>query len=246
IGFSQGLFETVVYLAAYKTKCHFKKNGIQCTGTPVLRRLRRYDNILPSYFIGCSNWRDQEKFHRIEYHLLYEHVYKELIRQADDNTTDITPTQILTENLIKTYFGTEYLVNIHASLNNTDHLRYYVDNIQKRTPSRTSCDDMLALLTAKSENEINELFDKIENIEKMTDWGLFYRQKWVIVLLNKCMSQIDKETWILSPSNTNVAESAHALSNRCRKNLKLIERKLNQEKFIAINIHQKYNVSSHG
>ncbi|CAG8799168.1 3371_t:CDS:2, partial [Gigaspora rosea] len=55
----------------------------------------------------------------------------QLIRQADNNTTDITPTWILTGNLIKTYFGTEYLANIHASLNNTYHLRYYVDKIQK-------------------------------------------------------------------------------------------------------------------
>ena len=34
-------------------------------------------------------------------------------------------------NLIKTYFGTEYLADVHASLNNADHLRYYVDKIQK-------------------------------------------------------------------------------------------------------------------
>ncbi|CAG8767273.1 2083_t:CDS:2, partial [Cetraspora pellucida] len=56
---------------------------------------------------------------------------QELIRQADDNTTNITPTRILTGNLIKTYFGTEHLANIHASLNNTDHFHYYVDRIQK-------------------------------------------------------------------------------------------------------------------
>ncbi|RIB26454.1 hypothetical protein C2G38_2240742 [Gigaspora rosea] len=106
---------------------------------------------------------------------------------------------------------------------------------------------MLALLTAKSENEINELFDKIEKSKKwQVNWVSFYRQKWVIASLNKCMSQIDKETWILLPSNTNVAEPAHALSNRRGKNLKLIGHKLDQEKFIAINIHQKYNVSSHG
>ena len=35
------------------------------------------------------------------------------------------------DNLIKTYFGTEYLADVHASLNNADHLRYYVDKIQK-------------------------------------------------------------------------------------------------------------------
>ena len=35
------------------------------------------------------------------------------------------------ENLIKTYFGTDYLFDMHASLNNNDRLRYYVNKIQK-------------------------------------------------------------------------------------------------------------------
>jgi hypothetical protein len=54
------------------------------------------------------------------------------------------------------------------------------------------------------------------------DWFKFYRQKWVIASLNKCMSKIDNATWLTSPNNTNVAEAAHALSNRCGKNLKLV------------------------
>ncbi len=33
-------------------------------------------------------------------------------------------------NLIRTYFGTDYLSDVHASLNNNDRLRYYVDKIQ--------------------------------------------------------------------------------------------------------------------
>ena len=37
----------------------------------------------------------------------------------------------LSGNLIKTYFGTDYLADVHASLNNADRLRYYVDKIQK-------------------------------------------------------------------------------------------------------------------
>lgn len=36
------------------------------------------------------------------------------------------------------------------------------------------------------------------------------------------MSKIDNEIWITVPNNTNVAEAAHALSNRRGKNLKLI------------------------
>ncbi len=34
-------------------------------------------------------------------------------------------------NLIKTYFGTDYLADVHASLNNADRFWYYVDKIQK-------------------------------------------------------------------------------------------------------------------
>ena len=34
-------------------------------------------------------------------------------------------------NFIKTYFGTDYLAEVHASLNNADRLRYYVNKIQK-------------------------------------------------------------------------------------------------------------------
>ncbi|CAG8837908.1 35481_t:CDS:2, partial [Racocetra persica] len=76
--------------------------------------------------------------------------------------------------------------------------------------------------------------------------GLFYHHKWVIASLNKCISQINKKTWMASSNNTNVAESAHALSNRRGKNLKLIGCKLDKEKFIAINTHQQYNISNCG
>jgi len=36
------------------------------------------------------------------------------------------------------------------------------------------------------------------------------------------MSKMDNNIWITSPDNTNVAEAAHALSNRYGKNLKLM------------------------
>ncbi len=64
---------------------------------------------------------------------------------------DVTPTRIITGNyliysyiklnfylfilfyllgnLIKTYFRTDYLADVHASLNNADCLQYYVDKI---------------------------------------------------------------------------------------------------------------------
>ncbi|RIA90487.1 hypothetical protein C1645_154429 [Glomus cerebriforme] len=58
--------------------------------------------------------------------------------------------------------------------------------------------------------------------ENTSDWIKFYHQKWVIASLNKCMSKINNEIWVTSSDNTNVAEAAHALSNRRRKNLKLV------------------------
>ncbi|PKK63721.1 hypothetical protein RhiirC2_716774 [Rhizophagus irregularis] len=519
-----------VYLAAYKTKCRYVQNGMQCTGNPVLKCLRRHDNTTPpSYFISCSKWKINEKYHRfisvkddVDLNLLsqllngqYEgetdepvnncstilhnnskktncphshragniikqgsiirkicgvkytkiiphdlekcpyiiliskgihshpppppsHVpvtiwdrLQELIRQANDDTVDVTPTRIITGNLIKTYFGTEYLADVHASLNNADRLRYYVDKIQKEihlqgcgilgviynysrninnfceyvkrleffednhymiicTTSEqltewTKCknfqidlsfkrvageinefeinyynnehnliltfariftnntntiayqrmfralfdlvkqltgssvqfqhihkagwnciiadlnyaqtkglgfvlneingtksweehliyifkschvhykrkirekhyddsvkNNMYAFLSAESENMINKLFNNIQMADESTsDWIAFYRQNWVIVSLNKCISKIDNEVWIASPDNTNIAEAAHALSNCCGKNLKLVTaiiqgRKLDKERFTAINVHQKYSIPNRG
>ncbi|PKC10437.1 hypothetical protein RhiirA5_374654 [Rhizophagus irregularis] len=104
------------------------------------------------------------------------------------------------------------------------------------------------LLTAKSENEIDLLFDKIQTAEENTsDWISFYQQKWVIGSLNKNMSKIDNEIWINAPNSTNAAEAAHALSNRGGKNLKLVTtifqgRKLDKghdKSLIACNIQSK-------
>ncbi|CAG8788201.1 656_t:CDS:1, partial [Gigaspora rosea] len=77
-----------VYLAAHKTKCHFKKDEEQCRGTPVLKCLRRHNNImLPSYFIGCSNWRNQEKFHH--FINIKENVDLDLLQQLLDGSYEI-------------------------------------------------------------------------------------------------------------------------------------------------------------
>ncbi|POG59122.1 hypothetical protein GLOIN_2v1789505 [Rhizophagus irregularis DAOM 181602=DAOM 197198] len=356
---------------------------------------------------------------------------QELIHQANNDNTDVTPTHIITGNLIKTYFGVEYLSDIHASLNNTDRLRYYIDKIQKEihpqgqgllgvvynysrninnfrdyvkrleffedehviivcttseqlnewikckhfqidlsfkrvmgeinefeinyysnehnlilTFARVftnrattiayqrifrvlfdlvlqltgsppqfkhihgsgwnciiadldyaqakglglalneidntkdweehlvhifrSClvhykrkirekgyndivkNKMIALLTAESESAINQVFDDIQAIEEnAADWITFYRQKWVIASLNKSMSKIANDVWITSPDNTNVAESAHALSNRRGRDLKLLTailhgQKLDKERFTTIYVHQKYNIPNKG
>ncbi|GBC31112.2 hypothetical protein GLOIN_2v1866968 [Rhizophagus irregularis DAOM 181602=DAOM 197198] len=460
------------YLAAYKTECRYMRDGVQCNGKPILKCLRRHDETVPpSYFIGCTGWRMNEKFHRfisikenVDLNLLqqllnglYEgetdepvnncysvfsnthphrsentitqgklmkklcevrfsklipvdikscpfviltskgiHTHpppppnqvpvtirtrlQELIHQANNDNTDVTPTHIITGNLIKTYFGVEYLSDIHASLNNTDRLRYYIDKIQKEihpqgqgllgvvynysrninnfrdyvkrleffedehviivcTTSEQlnewikckhfqidlsfkrvmgeinefeinyysnehnlnldyaqakglglalneidntkdweehlvhifrSClvhykrkirekgyndivkNKMIALLTAESESAINQVFDDIQAIEEnAADWITFYRQKWVIASLNKSMSKIANDVWITSPDNTNVAESAHALSNRRGRDLKLLTailhgQKLDKERFTTIYVHQKYNIPNKG
>ena len=54
------------------------------------------------------------------------------------------------------------------------------------------------------------------------DWITFYHQKWIIASLNKSMSKIANDVRIISPDNTNAAEAAHALSNRCERELKLL------------------------
>ncbi|CAB4478380.1 unnamed protein product [Rhizophagus irregularis] len=111
---------------------------------------------------------------------------------------------------------------------------------------------MIALLTAESESAINQVFDDIQAIEEnAADWITFYRQKWVIVSLNKSMSKIANDVWITSPDNTNVAESAHALSNRRGRDLKLLTailhgQKLDKERFTTIYVHQKYNIPNKG
>ncbi|CAB4492114.1 unnamed protein product [Rhizophagus irregularis] len=118
---------------------------------------------------------------------------------------------------------------------------------------------MIALLTAESESAINQVFDDIQAIEEnAADWITFYRQKWVIASLNKSMSKIANDVWITlgmptitSPDNTNVAESAHALSNRRGRDLKLLTailhgQKLDKERFTTIYVHQKYNIPNKG
>ncbi|CAG8671417.1 920_t:CDS:2, partial [Cetraspora pellucida] len=79
----------------------------------------------------------------------------------DGNTTDITPTQILTGNLIKTYIGTEHLTNIHIFLNNTDYLHFYVDRIQKEIHSQEQ--EILEVVYNYSYN-LNNIYDYVKRL----------------------------------------------------------------------------------
>ncbi|PKC53387.1 hypothetical protein RhiirA1_479404 [Rhizophagus irregularis] len=136
-----------VYLAAYKNKCRYVTNGVQCVGKPVLKCLWFHDETTsPSYFIGCSEWKLNERYHwfisikdNVDFNLLSQllngllfiaahphhagniikqrihshpppppsHVpvtiwdcLQKLIHQANDDTVDVTPTRIITGNLI--------------------------------------------------------------------------------------------------------------------------------------------------
>ncbi|CAB4387119.1 unnamed protein product [Rhizophagus irregularis] len=109
--------------------------------------------------------------------------------------------------------------------------------------------DMLVLLTASFEVEIDQLFNNIEKAD--AKWAAFYRQKWIIASLNKHMSKIDNETWVTSPNNTNTAEAAHALAIVVVKILKIVTailqgHKLDKERFNSIHVHQKYNMPNRG
>ncbi len=52
-------------MAAYKTKCWYEKDEMQCIGKPVLKGLWWHNETTWStYFIGCSGWKLNEKFYQ--------------------------------------------------------------------------------------------------------------------------------------------------------------------------------------
>jgi hypothetical protein len=58
------------------------QNGVQCTGNLILKCLKRKDNTT-NYFIGCSEWNFNEKFHR--FINIKENVDLNLLRQLGWN-----------------------------------------------------------------------------------------------------------------------------------------------------------------
>lgn len=78
-----------MYLSAIKTECRYKKNDIKCTGKPVLKCLKRHDETIPpSYFIGCSKWNFNEKFHR--FINIKENVDLKLLQQLLNGLYEVT------------------------------------------------------------------------------------------------------------------------------------------------------------
>ena len=67
------------------------QNEMQCTGNPVLKCLRRYDDtVAPSYFSGCAEWKPNEKFHR--FISIKENVNLNLLRQLLDGLYEVRYT----------------------------------------------------------------------------------------------------------------------------------------------------------
>ncbi len=69
----------------------------------------------------------------------------------------------LLENLIKAYFRVEYLFDIHAFLNNTDCLQYYINNIQKEIYPQGH--KLLDIIYNYSHN-INDFHDYVKHLGK--------------------------------------------------------------------------------
>ncbi|UZO11199.1 uncharacterized protein OCT59_002771 [Rhizophagus irregularis] len=65
--------------------------------------------------------------------ILQEVTYKlkVMIETAHEDLIDISPRKLISSNLIKATFGTDYLLQVHASLNDIDKLRRLISKVQK-------------------------------------------------------------------------------------------------------------------
>ncbi|EXX62126.1 hypothetical protein RirG_164680 [Rhizophagus irregularis DAOM 197198w] len=54
-----------------------------------------------------------------------------MIETAHEDLIDISPRKLISSNLIKATFGTDYLLQVHASLNDIDKLRRLISKVQK-------------------------------------------------------------------------------------------------------------------
>ncbi|CAG8824679.1 15357_t:CDS:2, partial [Cetraspora pellucida] len=106
-----------------------------------------------------------------------------LICQANENLLDVTPTHIITGNLIKTYFGVENLCEVHVLLNDTDKLCYCINKIQKE--KHLFGQDLLDVMYNFSYN-INNFQDYVQQINIFNDGHIMVT----------CTTQIQIEKWI--------------------------------------------------
>ncbi|KAE9386169.1 hypothetical protein BT96DRAFT_1026346 [Gymnopus androsaceus JB14] len=79
----------------------------------------------------------------------------------------------------------------------------------------------------KTEDEISELLDWCESSpnKHIRDWAMDKKQApWFVPLINEHHTQIPREDWFLSPSDTNLNEGAHPFTNfRSGTGLALLE-----------------------
>ncbi|CAG8454501.1 17889_t:CDS:2, partial [Cetraspora pellucida] len=60
---------------------------------------------------------------------------KTKIKTVNDDLIDISLRKLISNNLIKATFRTNYLLEVYALLNNIDKLRYLVSKVQKEQNS---------------------------------------------------------------------------------------------------------------
>ncbi|CAG8543277.1 15933_t:CDS:10, partial [Cetraspora pellucida] len=231
-----------LYLAILETPCKFQKNNQLCEGKAVLHRLSCRDHSESTYFIGCTNWKIGEKYHRFMHispdinikllHSLFDGTYEPnandidngstnecytvysnsskkkycrlhthppppptrtpgyikqrlqaLVKQVNEDLLDVTPTHIVTRNLIKTYFGIDNLCEVHASFNNTNKLRYCVNKIQKE--KHPFGQDLLGVVYNFSRN--------IDNFQDYVQRLNFFSDGHIMII---CTSQTQIQKWI--------------------------------------------------
>ncbi|CAG8801567.1 709_t:CDS:1, partial [Dentiscutata erythropus] len=47
-----------------ESKCKFQQNGVSCSGSAKLGKIVNYSANITSYFIGCTKYQKNEKWHR--------------------------------------------------------------------------------------------------------------------------------------------------------------------------------------
>ncbi|CAG8705663.1 9543_t:CDS:2, partial [Dentiscutata heterogama] len=110
------------------------------------------------------------------------HKLKTMIEIANNDLIDISPKKLISSNLIKATFETNYLSEIHASLNNIDKLKQLVSKVQKEhNPYRQS----ILGLTYNIWKEKKEYDNYVQQA------GVFADRQIMVI----CISKLQAETW---------------------------------------------------
>ncbi|CAG8709405.1 5703_t:CDS:2, partial [Cetraspora pellucida] len=182
-------------IAIKKIKCPYNKS--RCYGNFVVqKRSKNTANAPDEWFIGCSCWWEQEKgkhfFQALKKDInpiLLNKLFKnELINLLNDtNSCSVILSTKSHSNLIKATFGTNYLSEVHVSLNNIDKLRHLVSKVQKE---QNPYGQEILGLTYNIWKRKKEYDDYVQQAGS----------------LNHLYSFIKEDIWYNAPDNTNVAE----------------------------------------